>query len=145
MSLDDAITNLVRLVSTHMAQVEPEVGVFDGQPIDDVGEEAVVIGMTAEDLATDGSIEDAGLYSSEEAYDINCLIRVWNGGTDLVSLRRRAVALFEIVKAEVKAHPNLDGAVTRARIASIQYSPLRMPEGSVVNMAFRVRCRTLTS
>jgi hypothetical protein len=128
-----------------MAQVVPDVRVIDGQPVEDVGLEVICIGMTAEDLATDGTVFDAGLYVTEENFDINCLIRVWNGGTDLVSLRTRAVELFEIVKEQVRGNPTLKGAVTRARVASISYSPLRLPEGSVVNMAFRVRCRTLTS
>lgn len=145
MALDDAITNLHALIFSHMAQIEPDVRVIDGQPVEDISQQAVVIGMTAEELATEGSLSDAGLYATEEAFDINCLIRVWDGGTDLVSLRSRAVMLFEIVKEQIRANQTLKGAVTRARVASVAYSPMRMPEGSVVNMAFRVRCRTLTS
>lgn len=145
MSLDDAITNLHQMVKTHMANVEPNVAVFDGQPVEDAPFEAIAIGMTAEDLATDGTIDDAGLYSVEESYDINCMIRCWSGGTDLVVLRKRAVHLYKIVKAQIGADLTLRGAVTRARVASLAYSPARLPDGTVVNMTFRVRCRTLTS
>ena len=145
MALDDAITNLHALISGHLSQIEPDVRVIDGQPVKDISQQAVVIGMTADELATEGTMNDAGLYISEETYDINCLIRVWDGGTDLVPLRSRAVDLFNIVKEQVRANQTLKGAVTRARVASVAYSPMRLPEGSVVNMSFRVRCRTLTS
>jgi hypothetical protein len=145
MTIADAITNLHALVSTHLANVEPTVRVFDGQPVEDVAQEAVVIAMTAEELATDGLINDAGLYAFEENFDINCLIRVWSGDSDLPRLRSRAEGLYRVVRDQVQAHQTLNGAVTRARVASVQYSPMRIPDGTVVQMAFRVRCRTLTS
>ena len=145
MALDDAITNLFLTVESHLSVVEPEVKVFDGQPVEDAPQECIVIGMTAEDLATDGTISPAGLYSSEENFDINCLIKCWSGDTDLVVLRKRAVTLYKLVKKQVEEDLTLKGATTWARVASVQYSPMRMADGSVVNMTFRVRCRTLTT
>lgn len=144
-AIDAAMTALYDLVSTTFAHTQPDCEVLDGPSTDDIGQDVVAIGITAEDSTTDGQVDFAGLRAEMETFDLECLVRSWTGDGDLTVRRARAFELFEEVAAIIKGNTTLDGAVTRARISTINYNPARLPEGAVATVTFKVRIEAFTS
>lgn len=143
-TLDAAISKLYQLVSTTLAITQPDVQVLDGPDIVDVGQDVIAVGITADDSIVSADYPTAGLVVQAETYDLECLVRSWNGDPDLAARRARAVQLFEEVARLVKGNPTLDQTVARARIVRADYHPLRLPEGAVATLSFRVRIEAFT-
>lgn len=143
--IDTAIEALFELVSIKFLGHHPEVDVLDGPSIDDIGQDVVAIGISAEDLSMDSSFEIAGLCTDRETFDLVCLVRSWTGDADLSARRARCFELFRSIAELIKSDPRLGNTVARARIAGISYNPARLPEGAVASLTFRVRIEAFTS
>lgn len=143
--IDTALTALVQILTTNMANIDPDVQVLDGPSIDDVGRDVIAIGMTAESTSTDATERIAGLAVVHETFDVECLVRSWNGDHDLSSRRHRAFQILDEVMGIVHDDNTLGGAVTRARLARTDYHPSRIPEGAVASVTFRIRIEAFTS
>ncbi len=143
--IDVALDTFYNLVKVKFLGAHPDVDVLDGPSIDDIGQDVVAIGISAEDLSMDSSFETAGLRTDRETFDLVCLVRSWNGDADLAPRRARAFELFRSIGEIVKTNPRLDNTVARARIAGISYTPARLPEGAVASLTFRVRIEAFTS
>lgn len=143
--IDTSIQALHGLVTTKFEAEEPDVDVLDGPSIDDIGQDVVAIGISAEDLTSDSSLETAGLGTDRETFDLVCLVRSWNGDSALEPRRARAFQIFRSIADLIKLDPRLGNAVARARIVGISYNPARLPEGAVASLTFRVRIEAFTS
>jgi hypothetical protein len=95
----------------------PDVQVCDGQPVEDLADEVVVVGWQVERLAvtTGYSREDAGGVSDREVYDIAGLVSVVTGDTEMKPVRDRAYALWDLLVAELRRDQTLGGLCMRAR------------------------------
>lgn len=140
-----AINNLFRIVRVQFNVTQPLVDVLDGPSTEDIGQDIVGIGIAADDASMDSDLTTAGLYTDLETFDVVNMVRSWNGDNDLQGRRARAFELFQEVATIIKSNPTLDGAVTRARINSVSYTPARLPEGAVATVTFRVRIEAFTS
>lgn len=143
--VDVAMVALYNLVSSQMALIEPDVLVLDGPSVDDVGQDVIAIGLTAEQAVTDAAEEVRGLYVQQETFDLECLVRSWTGDDDLPARRTRAFGLLRGVAAIIRGHSDLGGSVTRARLSGVSYHPARLPEGAVASVTFKVRIEAFTS
>lgn len=143
-TLDTALSKLYNLIFTTLAITQPDCEVLDGPSVDYVAQDVIAVGITADDSMVTADYLTAGLASVAETYDLECLVRSWNGDPDLAGRRARAVQLFEEVTKILKGNPTLDGVVSRARITQAQYHPIRLPEGAVATLSFRVRIEAFT-
>ena len=115
------------------------VQVVDGPPTEYARPEIVAVGISAQDVAVESSSADAGLSSRREGIDVPCMVRVWSGNANLPVLRERAFVLLGAVEAVLSADRTVAGTVTRARVNSYVYNPIRGPEGTAVEIEFRIR------
>lgn len=143
--IHDAMSALYELVNTTFKRTQPDCEVLDGPSTDDVGQDVVAIGITAEDSTIDGNVDIAGLYVEMETFELECLVRSWTGDSDLSARRARAFELFEEVATIIQGNPTLGDAVARARISGVRYHPARLPEGAVAAVTFKVRIEAFTS
>ena len=96
----------------------PGVQVCDGQPVEDLADEVVVVGWQMERPAVSVDLhrEDAGGMVDREIYDVAGLVSVVSGDTATKPVRDRAYELWDLLVAELRRDPTLGVAgVMRAR------------------------------
>lgn len=143
--IDAAIDKLYELVSTRFAITQPDVDVLDGPSIDDVGQDVVAIGISADENSMDSDLQIADLGGGNmETFDLVNMVRSWTGDDDLPQRRARALELMREVAEIIRDNPRLDRTVARARVRAISYQPTRLPEGAVATVTFRVRIEAFT-
>lgn len=116
------------------------VQVVDGPPVESTtAREVVAVGISTVDVSVESNLTDAGLGSRRDGIDVPCMVRVWSGDAALPPLRDRAFALLAAVEAVLAADRTVGGTVTRARVMSLVYNPIRGPEGTAVELEFPIR------
>jgi hypothetical protein len=106
----DALVAAVRAVM-------PDVQVCDGQPVEDLADEVVVVGwqMDRAAVSVDWHREDAGGMVDREVYDVAGLISVVTGDTTTKPVRDRAFELWALLVGELRRDPTLGGLCMRVR------------------------------
>jgi hypothetical protein len=140
-----AIDGLVVLGISSVAREGVEV--TDGPPTQDIGSDVLAIALTDDDTDVIAARDTADLCDgSQESYDINCMVKIATGDTEIKPVRDRAFQILEIFHTALKSDRTLGGAVTQARISSVSYEPSRMPNmGLSITLTFRVHIEAFTS
>lgn len=104
-----AIDGLVALAT---AACPAPVMVFDGYPTTD-SPQMVVIGGDVEPSPADGSVapEYLGRQLADENYHIGVVITCWTGDVDQKSVRDQAFALYDQIRAALRATPLAGGLI----------------------------------
>lgn len=116
-----------------------DVQVVDGPPIDYLRPDVIAVGVSTEDLSVESETADAGLRARRERVDVTCLARSWTGDADLAPRRVRAFAMVTAVETVLADDPTVGGSVTRARLTSAVYTPVRNREGVGAFVEFRIQ------
>jgi hypothetical protein len=114
------VTTIPAVLDALVAAVQavmPDVQVCDGQPVEDLADEVVVVGWQMERAAVsvDWHRQDAGGMVDREVYDVAGLISVVTGDTTTKPVRDRAFELWDLLVAELRRDPTLGGLCMRAR------------------------------
>lgn len=132
----DGLLSVLRGSST-FARVKVEDGPWVTRPTDP---DVAVIGWLPDDGPTvDWSDPIAGLDSDAETYDVQGLMSCWNGDGDIKAARDRADGLIEAFRGLLRDDPTLDGAVSRARLATGAMTQYQTSGGCEVAINFAVR------
>lgn len=104
----------------------PDVQVVDGQPVEDLADEVVVVGWQMERLSVSATYlrQDAGT-SDRETYEISGLVSVVSGDTATKPVRDRAFALYDLLVAELRRDQSLGGVCMRARPFVVAYDQVQ--------------------
>jgi hypothetical protein len=120
----------------------PGVQVIDGQPVEELAPDVVMIGFTgqpSEAAITSTLTREVYARSPDrEQYDIACLASSWRGDTDPKAVRDRAFELVDAVTGALADDQTLGGAVLRARLSAESVIPEQTTDGAVCTVGFTV-------
>lgn len=115
------------------------VQVVDGQPVDELEADVLVIGWSPDRVAVQVDRTTAGLQAEREAYDVACLASSWRGDRDPAPVRTRAFALLDAVSTVLAADPGLGDLVLDTRVSFNDLDQQQTPDGPTATVAFTVR------
>lgn len=76
-----------------------------------------------------------------EEFTIRGMVSVWRGDTNTKALRDRADEILEAIRTEVHTDPTLAGAVSRARLVTLNAAPYPTDQGWEFLIEFAIQCK----
>lgn len=136
------------LVAVGRMAVDSDVQIEDGQPVRDIEQDVLAIALTddEDEVVTPRDQASLGGRDDLESYDIQCMIKVVRGDVETKPARDRAFHILRDFHRTLMSDDKLGGAVTKACITNVVYSPSRLPNmGLTVTLTFRVHIEAFTS
>lgn len=103
--------------------------------------EFLAVGLSPEDLTVNVTELAGGIASREQSAPILCLIRSWDGSTDVRTRRIRAFQILDVIRTQLELDPSVKGAVERLEVTGSLYAPAQGRRGVVVDIVFVVTAR----
>lgn len=127
------------------------VQILDGPPIVELSNKGVAIGWAPDRLSAEINKPTEGLMSGGLgggdgiSFDINCLVWVRSGDSEMKPIRDEMYATLGRVDTFVQQNRRLGGVVTKAHLRLADYDELQTPEDSWATAAFVITCNAFTS
>jgi hypothetical protein len=121
----------------------PDVQVLDGDPTTWTAGVFLTVGIGADDVTNEATVERPGLRRRSDYADITNALWAAGGDTSIPAYRDRAFTTFRAARTALQADQKLGGAVTRAELTSYAYQPRRTPRGAGAQIQFTVRAAIL--
>ncbi len=123
----------------------PDAQIVDGPPLVELEKSGIAVGYavgttTVDQVAVTSTEEGAGLDTTVETFDVNCLAWQRSGDTDVKAVRDATFALITTVDVALSNDRRLGGAVVNARLRVLDLDQMQNGDGTWAVVAFSITC-----
>lgn len=137
-AIPGALDSLVSLFDTALI-----IKVSDGPTIVDFEQDGLAVGWVPEQIAVPSSESDSSMGDRGESFDVHNYLWARTGDEQVKPVRDRLFGYVDQIKATLKANNRLDGAVTRAVLAKVDYDQGQTSEGAWAAAMLTIHCEAL--